>query len=401
MRFDDPVRLRRMILWVMLGSLAASAGLAVVGVLDNSWEQSERMIGSGISAVVASGLLLWSGKLLESEKNRKTGLFVMGLIVIQFVLVLMALWDPLRLTGSYRSADMLAETAAVFVPVGIPAGIFFYVRQLRGGRMSGFFGMAPLAIAAGFFLAAIWSESTTHYSVLNEFIWETGWGCWFFAFAASAAVAGVGMDRRHWRWVGLLAATAALALGLHNVWSGERTAVNLLTILIALGILVPHANLISLCNLKARQRWMKWVAIAIAWVCGAIVVYSVCTETRVDVLWRMGTASGICAGCATVAVAILAAFNRRAIPAGGDGVDATEIAVVCPACRRKQNVALAGGFGEEACGGCGMILSIRVRAPRCGNCGYMLLMFKGERCPECGTLVVMPVGAVVAGNPGI
>ncbi|MGD0463457.1 MAG: hypothetical protein ABSB74_13315 [Tepidisphaeraceae bacterium] len=46
-----------------------------------SFQQSYHMIGSGISAVAAKGLLLAARKLLDSEKNRKTGLFIVGLIL--------------------------------------------------------------------------------------------------------------------------------------------------------------------------------------------------------------------------------------------------------------------------------------------------------------------------------
>src|ERR1700761_3479064 len=94
-RLNDPVKLRRMILWVMLAALGLSAALTVIGVLENSFNDAYRMIGSGIAAVIASALLLAAGKLLDSEKFRKTGLFIMLLILIEFVLVLLTFWDPI------------------------------------------------------------------------------------------------------------------------------------------------------------------------------------------------------------------------------------------------------------------------------------------------------------------
>jgi hypothetical protein len=385
MRLDDPVRLRRMILWVMLGALGLTALLAIVGVIDNSFQESYRMIGSGIAAVAASGLLLAAGKLLDSPKNRRTALFIMGLIIVQFVLSLLAFWDPLRMSGlrGFNSEEGFDLMAVTFVPIAIPLGLFFYVRQLRGGSVAGLLGISTTLITFGIFLFAIWTSDAA-----NEDLWETGWSIWFFAFGSAGCAAGAGVDRRHWRWIGMIAAIAALALGVANIW-GQPVPTLLLSILIALAIVIGHANVLWLCKLKPSQLWLRWAATTLATCGAATVVYGVNVRVRGDdLLMRLGTAAGICALCATVSVAILAAFNRRAMPVvSEDEVEAAEISIVCPTCRRKQNVMLSHGFGEAACGNCGMKFSIRTTAPRCANCNYLLLMFRGDRCPECGDAI--------------
>src|SRR5450432_1883702 len=142
MRLDDTAGLRRIILRIMLGALALSGALAVFGVLVGAeHRQSAHMIGTGIAATIASALLLASCKFLDSEKYRRTGLFVMAMIVAQFIAVLIALWCQLWLSTSYRNEDAVALIAAVF-PVGwIPAALFFHIRQVRGGRLAGLLGM--------------------------------------------------------------------------------------------------------------------------------------------------------------------------------------------------------------------------------------------------------------------
>jgi ssDNA-binding Zn-finger/Zn-ribbon topoisomerase 1 len=151
-----------------------------------------------------------------------------------------------------------------------------------------------------------------------------------------------------------------------------------------------------LCKLKPAQVWLRWAAFAFAFAAGTFFDYGMIRDPNDEMLWRIAAATGICAGCGTVAVAILTAFNRRMMPVAGAGVDAKEIAVVCPVCHKKQNVAIAEGIGESACAGCGMIISVRLRPPRCPACNYILLMIHSDRCPECGTAIAGALPAVSA-----
>ena len=68
--------------------------------------------------------------------------------------------------------------------------------------------------------------------------------------------------------------------------------------------------------------------------------------------------------------------------------------MVCPVCRKKQTVPINDGVGELSCPGCGLIVSVRLRAPRCPSCDYMLLMLHSDRCPECGAPISAPVPSV-------
>jgi hypothetical protein len=388
---DDPARLRRIMLWVMLGALAASGLLAVVGVVSPNSDDAWRMVGSGIAAVIAAGLMLAACKLLDSEKTRRTGLFVLATIAAQFVLILLALWDPLRNWSVRESDEKQWLTAVLFTVAALPSILFFYVNGLRGGRVAGTFGIIGNLASYALFLIATWT-SAFNLSAGDECLWETAWGIWFFTLVVSASLAGVGIDRRYWRWLGLPVATAALAIALRNVWSDTDRFVNLLTVLITLAIIIGHTNIVFLCALKGRQEWLRWATLLCTLFAGAAFDYTVIDHPNDDGLWRIASAGAICAACATVALGILAAFNRKSAPHTGDGIEAAEISVVCPNCHKKQSVPLTRGIGETPCTGCGMIFSIRIRPPRCATCGYLLLMFKGEACPECGAKVSRPTG---------
>ncbi|MGD0542282.1 MAG: hypothetical protein ABSB33_12270 [Tepidisphaeraceae bacterium] len=93
-------------------------------------------------------------------------------------------------------------------------------------------------------------------------------------------------------------------------------------------------------------------------------------------------------------MAIVAAFDRRIAPRPTGELDAGKMEMVCPVCRKKQTVPINDGVGELSCPGCGLIVSVRLRAPRCPSCDYMLLMLHSDRCPECGAPISAPVPSV-------
>jgi hypothetical protein len=387
---DDPARMRRIMLWVMLGTLTASGLLAVLGVLGTDTDQMSRIVGTGISAAIASALLLAACKFLDSQTYRRTGLFLMALIVVQFVLTMVAFWDPLRITNvipRYRSDETLGFTALTFPLAAIPAAIFFHVIQFKGAQLAGIVGIALCAATYSFFLLACWisifSDNSGTYE--NDF-WVTGWACWLLAFAAAASTAGIGINRHHWRWIGLFFSLVAFATGLFEQWAGTNAWSNLFIISTTVGAIIAHANVLWLCKLSQRQDWLRLLTVICAGLAGAIFDYAAIKQlNNFDPTWRLGMAAAICAACGTVAVAILAVFNRKPIPVSSAIIDAKDISVICPVCRKKQSVPIANGNGESNCPGCGVQFSIHIRAPRCPTCGYMLFMLQSDRCPECGT----------------
>ncbi len=357
---DDPARLRRIMLWVMLGALAASGLLA---------------------AVIAAGLMLATCKLLDSEKTRRTGLFILAAIAAQFVLTLLAFWDPLRNWNVRDSEEKQGLTALLFTVTAIPSILFFYVSALRGGRVAGTFGIIGNLASYALYLTAIWT-SAFNLTAEDDRLWETAWGVWFFTLVVSASLAGAGIDRRYWRWFGLPVATAALAIALRNVWADTDRFVNLLTILITLAILIGHTNIVFLCALKGRQEWLRWATLICTLFAGAAFDYTVIDHPDDDGMWRIASAGAICAACATVALGILAAFNRKPAPQTGDAIEAPEISLVCPNCHKKQTVPMTHGIGETPCTGCGMIFSIRIRASPLPNLRLFAPYVQGRRLPR-------------------
>ncbi len=60
-----------------------------------------------------------------------------------------------------------------------------------------------------------------------------------------------------------------------------------------------------------------------------------------------------------------------------------DVVVICPRCRRKQQVHMGGA----ACSACGLRITISVEEPRCPKCDYLLYALTSDRCPECGAAI--------------
>jgi hypothetical protein len=377
----------------MLGCLAASAAMAVVALLTPWGVESYRLVGTTVAASITCALMLGAARVLDSDKNRQTFLFTMGLLLAEFVLVLLALWDPLGMIFGHRREEEFAFTALAFGGVGVPAAVLMHVRQRSAGRWAGGAGLVLCAASLAFFLAAIWSTASHRWNASYQLIDNllgTGWLLLLLALVGAVSLGGVGVDRWHWRWIGVGAAAAAFALAMRDVWGKPIQGADRPLILTATAaFLCAHANMLWLCDLTPGQRWLRWCTIAFAFAAGAMYDYATLTDRygQWDNLQRQISAAGVCAACGTVAIALLAAFNRRAAPLSA-AIEFTQIVIVCPMCHKKQTAPA----GESVCT-CGMRFSIQLLVPRCAQCGYTLLMLQSDRCPECG----MPIQAPTVG----
>lgn len=155
------------------------------------------------------------------------------------------------------------------------------------------------------------------------------------------------------------------------------------------------------CSFSRGQRWVRWVTIGAAVVTALLLDVLVVGRDRwddVDQLASVAGATGIIAGCGSLALLVLARLNRN-IERAPVISEIRELTLVCPSCKRKQVVALARDANDtsaNSCTNCGLRFHVRVEEPRCPKCDYVLLMLRSDRCPECGTLI----GAVPA-NAGV
>jgi hypothetical protein len=218
-------------------------------------------------------------------------------------------------------------------------------------------------------------------------------------------------DRMYWRWIGIACAAVAFMAWtwgvVHDIYEGGE----LFVALVAVACVVAHAAVMLHIPLEGGARWLTWATVAAGALTGgavaaaALLIWGEVSDDDdpvIELLVRLASAGAVLAGCGTLAVLVLARLTRK-IPIPAQAVvKLTEATVLCPVCHRKQAVELGkGSAGAARCGGCGLIMRVRFEEPHCPTCDYSLLMFTGERCPECGTPVPAPSSAEQIEGAGV
>lgn len=380
------MNIRRILLRTMLGCLAVAAAVGALAVLMMRTETAWRIVGTMLITAVAAGLLLPISLLTDKPRTRPAGLVAVALVFVEFLLSLLLVWDPLPSLwyGGWDTWGRLLATAFLLAGVVLPAiGFTFWI----GGKETRWAGISGVGVAAAVFLlvvTAIWAPGTFGPDYWADHIGETGVALAIFGPMAIFCLIGAGSgDGRWWRWIGIAAAALALAIAIWGIWFEHGHHEGVYSVIVSIAALIAYANVAMRASLKPGQLRVRWVALAAATVTAA------CIDTQFildhpdfrDLLDRFAAASGIIVGCSTLALAILAALNRRLTPAPVAIGEIHEISVVCPMCKKKQSIHTGGA----ACSECGLRIVVQLEEPHCATCGYLLFGLKSDRCPECGT----------------
>lgn len=378
---------RRLILRVMLWSLGLAAAAGVLAVLAWTGTLAWRVVGTGIATAVACALMLPASALVDRESSRPAGLLGMAGTILEFLLVVVVIWElPWHLFGVRHEERQLAT----IVLLGIAVLVLMALLMLRNrpvGAIAARTGIVvALATMAAYLLGIWWPHD---WASSDEQWMESGTAILLFGGLASLALAGLGTgDRRHWRWLGVATAVAACYMWVDHAWTGRSSDIGFVIFCTCACIasVVGHAMFCALNELKPEQVWVRTVTVATAVLTAALIdvlviderLYSIVDST--DFIERITAAGGIVTGCGTLAILVLARLNRRP-DLESVSTDARDMTVVCPRCNKKQSINL----GASACAACGLRISIRVEDPRCLNCDYLLYGLASDRCPECGT----------------
>lgn len=382
--------LQRMLLRAMLAlvGLAALAGVATIFLPAK--EFLARIAGTLITSAFAIALALPASKKLDREETRPMGLAMLAAIVPCFVLVLAALW--VGLLFSWRVELEVLATALHYAGCAVVLLIALGLCRGEATKVSGWLAVLAALVCFAIGLPAIWSERLGLGGwELQAKLWGSSWLVFWTMVLAGLSLYAVTTRTTPWRWIGVLAAAAALLMGLYGIWNELKDPPVWFAQSLIVALAIGLANVLNTLRLEGLQRYVALATIATVLLTAVLASYlNFITEGfRGDVgadelLVRLIAAGSIVSVCGLLAITIFLAANRRALVTTSAAVkEITHIRVVCPRCTTKTDAAL----GNARCTGCGLLFLFRVAEPRCVKCEYNLLDLKGDRCPECGTPV--------------
>lgn len=381
-----PMSLRKLLLQIMLWSLATAALMGVVAVFIGDADVMGRVVVTAVATAGACGLLTAIAPLIEGPATRPAGLLGMAAVIVEFLLALLLIWEIPRLFFGRAVSERVMGTIVLVAAAALPAMGLLRLRLVRGHRPAGDVGLGIVLAAFGCGVLWLWGGLPTRTAER----WAlTGWALVACGAPATVALAGFEGGRTWlWRWLGLAAATAALGLWLLGIWTGIESAEGTVafTGLLCCAAVVALANLLRHCPLPAAQHWLPITTVAVAIVDAALSVFIVAREqffrtfAGFDVWGRLTAAAGIAVACGTLATLVLSRVGRRAIFEPTES-ELASLTVICPRCGKRQTLPVGGA----RCQRCGLRICVRIEDPRCPTCGYLLYGTDSDRCPECGT----------------
>jgi hypothetical protein len=365
----------------MLLSLAVAAVLGAGSVLFLPKGDVWRIFGTGILTAAGCGILLPISLLTDKPKSRAAGLLGMAIILIEFLLAMTLIW------GSEHWGDALMEQvgfATLFIPtVGVPAVALLRIAGTTLGRWAGRVGVTLCGVEFILLMIAARMEATRSNS---DQAWSTAGVCAIFFPLLMLSLAGLNASPGAWRrWPAIIMSFVSLVVCLVGIWRNVEDHPSAFALLVSFATVLAYANIAMLCPLKSGQIWARWVAVL------SVFATAVCIDCGVflndsgndELFGRLAAATGIIAGCATLALAIFAALNRKIERPAVMLQDVRSMDITCPMCKKKQAMATGGAL----CVDCGLRITIQLDQPQCAKCGHLLYGLKFDRCPECGTAV--------------
>jgi hypothetical protein len=358
------MNLRRVLLRVMLISLAVAAVVGAASVLILPAGEVWRIFGTGILTAAGCGILLPVSLLTDKPKSRAAGLLGMGIILLEYLLGLSLIWASAADMG-----DALLEQLAfvtLFLPVvGVPAVVLMRIAGTEVGRWAGRVGVGLMGAEFILLMLAVRMDVVRSSDDRGA---ATAGVCAIFFPLLIMSLAGLGAaPGALWRWPAILGSCAALGVSLVGIWQKVEDHPGAFALLVSIPTVLAYFNVAMLCPLKSGQIWARWVAIL------SVAATALCVDLGVwfnaggdaELFGRLAAATGIIAGCATLALAIFAALNRKIERPAITVKEVTAVDLVCPMCGKRQMIATGGA----SCVGCGLRIVIQVEQAQCAKCG--------------------------------
>jgi hypothetical protein len=350
---DQSVTYRKVLLRIVFWALGLAACFGATGVIFVGHDTLWRIVGTCAATAVGAFLLLAASRQLDQEGTRLSGVMAVWLIVIEYLGTLGLVWNLFRSAGEPAGLTMLC-----LVATAIPAIAFTGIIKRPDAALAARVGLFASSVVFVLLLLGTWGGwlGKAHADRWNLL----GGSLAVFAVLAVVCLVGSGTDRRHWRWLGVVAAATAFAISAYAIALNIHKTSAFFVCVVSVAAVVAHANAMAGCPLKTAQRWLLWGTIGAGIATGGFVdLAKITSPWQEEMLGRLAGATAIIGGCGTLALLVLARINQHHVPRAATAADLREIKLTCPRCRTKQTIAM--GSGE--CGACGLIIQVRVQEP--------------------------------------
>ena len=401
------MQLRKLLLRVMIWSLAVAAVLGTLAILTSGSDIIWRIAATTGVTAASAAILMAASLLLNKDAGRTSGLVGMWGTLIAAVLTLALIWDLDDLFPGPHTEESTALTIAFLALCTIPAMGFLRARHSAPLRIGSNVGVVLTFITFCLFLFPAWFLHSA-FNIGTADIWYgTASATGLLGLLVVGCLVSIGDTKSPLgkaalliRIAGVAAAVVAWVMAVSAIWMKVVESSGLFVALISTACVIALANLALLATLTPGQRWVRIGTIAAAIATAACVDYIAFTgwNNADEFVFRVGGAAGFVTACGSLALIILARMNRPMANADREYREATQIAVTCPGCRSKQTLPV----GTSACPTCHLRFNIRIDEPRCAQCDYLLFMLTGDKCPECGAAIQpIPTGSTASPNPAV
>ncbi len=317
---ESRLRLKRSMLWALIGSLGAGAVLASAVLLFGQFNQlTVRILITLIALALHSGMGIACAETLERRLWPDLSRVGLVLLAIDFVAFAAVWWSTSREDAWGRAVGVMLILTGYYLVAIPPASLLDQGRQ-RGLALT---TLIVSAIGLAMAVVAIWADYFYHdlYMTLG-------------------------------RPAGILATLACAGAFASLVVRGPSETVAKMVrgaTITCIGLL---AMVVSVCV------WVHDVTELAARFIGALGVLSICGGLTLLILGRIGKVRSVTRLESSAKV----------------------IELRCPRCAGMHALCV----GDSTCPQCGLKFHIEVEEPRCARCGYLLWQLTEPRCPECG-----------------
>jgi len=305
------------ILWSL--GLAALIGVWVVLTAANN-QTADRMMGTLLLTGGCSTILLGVVSTMSRGQPGASARAAIGLatavVAVEFILALALIWDvPTQFDISNTLFDQILAFIFALGATGMSGVVCIYGLSRPNMRAACGLGAVLSAVILVLWFIAIIKGPDNNSSWQW---WEYGHNLFAMGTLSALCLVGQGQDRRHWRWIGVVAACIAYLLIVQRIRDDNWENLQTLRTIITIAILTAYANLALRAPLKPRQKWLAYACV-IAAIVTSLPANLVLMDAAAhfDSQWsthqRLAAAGAIVTSCGTLALAVVAALNRRAL----------------------------------------------------------------------------------------